>query len=563
MRFYTRPRLIAVCLAALLAAFLVALVAPLAAQQSAPDTILFNGKFFTSEAAHPYVQALAIRGERIVATGDSAKIQALAGPRTRRIDLGGRVAIPGINDAHNHLADRLAPANTVDLGLKTQDPSWPELRAALSAKVSQVAKGSIIEAVIGFQCFNDLTVARDSLDKISTDDPIFLQTLSGHAYILNRAALAKLGIREDQRDPMGGRYERSAGGRLTGVIREYAALQVDRDFVSLVGEPLALKEMYDILMQAARWGITSIQDMSDALEPGRAVSLLEKTPTPIRIRIMRMPMTTPAGRDTREGLSVPRQPAPLIAVNGTKWLLDGVPLEFTLDPRGSHRPHAGMSFDANFHDLPITFPESEMKSMLRESLANHEPLLLHVSGYQSAAHMLDAMQSMGGAKFWNGRRVRFEHGDGLFSDLIPRVKAMGIVVVQNPVHFNGGSLPGVVPMQKAQPLRSLMAAGIPVALGSDGPMNPYLNIMFAAMHQNHPSEAITREQAVVAYTLTAAYAEFAEKDKGSLEPGKLADLAVLSQDIFTVPAQALPATESVLTMVGGKTVYDAGMLKAK
>jgi predicted amidohydrolase YtcJ len=106
----------------------------------------------------------------------------------------------------------------------------------------------------------------------------------------------------------------------------------------------------------------------------------------------------------------------------------------------------------------------------------------------------------------------------------------------------------------------LLAAGIPVALGSDGPMNPYLNIMLASLHPNRPSEAITREQAVIAYTLTSAYAEFAEKDKGSLEPGKLADLAVLSQDIFTVDASDLPKTESVLTMVGGKIVYDANAI---
>ena len=217
-----------------------------------------------------------------------------------------------------------------------------------------------------------------------------------------------------------------------------------------------------------------------------------------------------------------------------------------------------------FHDLPITFPESEMKSMLRESLENNDPLLLHVSGYRSGAAMLDAMESMGGAKVWNGKRVRFEHGDGLFPDLIPRVKEMGIVVVQNPSHLNSGAiLGGGNVFQEAQPVHSLLAAGIPVALGSDGPTNPYLNIMFAVTHEDHPAEGITREQAVVAYTLTSAYAEFAEKDKGSLEPGKLADLAVLSQDIFTVPLPELPKTESVLTMVGGKSIYDAGALKAQ
>ncbi len=548
----------------LIVACLAALVAPLAAQQPAPDTILFNGKIFTSDAAHPYVQALAIRGERIVATGDSRKIQALAGPRTRRIDLGGRVVIPGINDAHNHLGDNVAPANAIDLELKTQDPAWPEIRDALSAKVAAASKGTIIQATIGPKCFHDVEITRDSLDKIAPDDPVFLGTLTGHAYIMNSAALAKVGIHEDQRDPMGGRYERSADGRLTGVVREYAALRVDRSFVGLASEATALKEMHDVLLQAAKWGMTSIQDMSDGMEPGQAVALFEKTPTPIRIRVMRMPMTTPAGRDIKEGRAVPPHPAPLITVSGTKWLLDGVPLEFTFDPRESHQHIAGPPFDAMFHDLPVTFPEGEMKSMLRESLQYNDPLLLHVSGYRSAAAMLDAMQSMGGAKVWNGKRVRFEHGDGLFPDLIPRVKEMGIVVVQNPSHLNSGAiLGGGNAFKEAQPVRSLLAAGIPVALGSDGPMNPYLNIMFAVTHPDRPSEAITREQAVVAYTLTSAYAEFAEKDKGSLEPGKLADLAVLSQDIFTIPVQALPAIESVLTMVGGKIIYDAGMLRVK
>ena len=199
--------------------------------------------------------------------------------------------------------------------------------------------------------------------------------------------------------------------------------------------------------------------------------------------------------------------------------------------------------------------------MLRESLHDHDQLLVHVSSYPPAAAMLDAMQSAGGMQIWAKQRLRFEHGDGLTPDLIPRVKEMGIVVVENPSHlaienFHTG-LRSSFEDSKVQPLRSLLAAGIPLALGSDGPVNPYLNIMFASLDPNRPSEAITREQAVIAYTLTSAYAEFAEKDKGSLEPGKLADLAVLSQDIFTAPLQDLPKTTSILTMVGGQIVYDA------
>ena len=121
----------------------------------------------------------------------------------------------------------------------------------------------------------------------------------------------------------------------------------------------------------------------------------------------------------------------------------------------------------------------------------------------------------------------------------------------------------MVAFERVQPLKSLLAAGIPLALGSDAPPNPYLDIMFASNPGNHPSEGITREQAVTAYTLTSAYAEFQEKDKGTLEPGKLADVAVLSQDIFTVPAEELPRTLSLMTLVGGRIIYQAKAANSK
>jgi len=268
-----------------------------------------------------------------------------------------------------------------------------------------------------------------------------------------------------------------------------------------------------------------------------------------------MPGTTPAGRDIQEGRPVPRSSNPLITVSGTKWVLDGTPLEGTFAPRND----PGTLEYFQLHEQ-LTFPQTELAAMLQETLRDHDQLLLHVSGSPAAAAMLSAMQSAGGAQVWASQRVRFEHGDGLTPDLIPRVKEMGIIVVRNPSHGAGPDLHGVFERIKAQPLRSLLAAGIPVAFGSDGLPNPYLNIMFASLDPNRPSEAITREQAVIAYTLTSAYAEFAEKDKGSLEPSKLADLAVLSQDIFTVDASDLPKTESVLTMVGGKIVYDGKVL---
>ena len=526
-------------------------------QQTAPDVILFNGKIFTSDAAHPYVQALAIRGERIAATGESAKIRTLAGPNTKEIDLGGRTVIPGINDAHNHLG--ISSPNRIDLELKTPDPAWPEMKAAIAAAVLKAPKGTFIYGEIAWKIFRDPAVNRYTLDQAAPNNPVILETLTNHAWILNSAALARAGIRENQPDPVGGRYERSPDGRPAGVIREYAALNVERTFSDQTSEADALAELHKTLSAAAKWGITTIQDMSNDLPPERCVALLEKLPTPIRVRVMRMPGTTPVGRDIQEGRPVPRSSNPLITVSGTKWMLDGVPLEGTFAPRNDPA-----TVDYFVLHEQLTFPTTELAAMLRESRHDHDQLLVHVSAYPAAAAMLNAMQSAGGKQVWAKQRVRFEHGDGLTPDLIPQAKELGIVVVQNPTHLAIGNLNsdlrGVFEKTQTQPLGSLLATGIPLALGSDGPMNPYLNIMLASLHPDRPSEAITREQAVIAYTLTSAYAEFAEIDKGSLEPGKLADLAVLSQDIFTVAPPELPKTESVLTIVGGKVVYDAKVL---
>jgi predicted amidohydrolase YtcJ len=205
-----------------------------------------------------------------------------------------------------------------------------------------------------------------------------------------------------------------------------------------------------------------------------------------------------------------------------------------------------------------------MEDMLRESLRRDDQLMVHIAGDRATETFLAAMEATGGREIWAKRRVRIEHGDGVLPDLVARARDLGVVVVQNPIHFTLGDMFvsrfGVDRANQLQPFRSLIDAGIPMAIGSDGPPNPYLNIMLASTYGRHPAEAISREQAVVAYTLTSAFAEFAEKDKGSLEPGKLADLAVLSQDIFKVAADDLPKTESVLTMVGGKIVYDAKVL---
>jgi predicted amidohydrolase YtcJ len=528
-------------------------------QQSPPELVLVNGNIFTSDSSHPRAEALAIRGDRIIAVGSSNDIRGLMGPQTKQIDLGGRLVVPGFNDAHIHLG--IHPADRDYLEFKSMNPSWGEVSSAIAAEVQKIPKGTIIQGDIGLEVFRGPEATRAALDKLAPDHPVILESLSGHALIVNSAALTKFGINDEQRDSVGGKYERSADGRLSGTVREYSVLQLERNLANLTSDTEGLTELRKTFLRATKFGITSMQDMSSAMSPDRAVALLEKAPTPIRIRVIRMAMTTPQSRDTAEGQSLLKtHPSPLIEVSGTKWMLDGTPIELTYAARQTQSPETLLS-DRSFSDLGLTFPHGEIKAMLQESLKNDDQLLVHVAGYPAAAAMLDAMQTTGGKRVWAGRRLRFEHGDGLFSDLVPRAKVLGIVVVENPSHFDMGLGPHL--FQRAQPLKSLLDAGIPLALGSDGPMNPFVNMMLACQHPNRPSEAITIEQAVIAYTLTSAYAEFAEKDKGSLEPGKLADLAVLSQDILQISLQDLPKTESVLTMVGGKVVYDAKILPVR
>jgi predicted amidohydrolase YtcJ len=254
-----------------------------------------------------------------------------------------------------------------------------------------------------------------------------------------------------------------------------------------------------------------------------------------------------------------------VSVSGVKWLLDGSPLERSAAMRAPYADDPRTSGQVNF-------PPEAIRAILREASRGHTQLLFHAVGDRTAETLLSAMEATGGAKFWPPQRLRIEHGDGLMPDLIARVKASGAIVVQNPTHFADGEFVarrlGPVRAAAGSPLNTLLAAGIPVVLASDGEaegpeLNPWMNLRFASEYPAKRKESLTREQAMIAYTRTAAFAEFAEDKKGTLEAGKLADLAILSQDIFNIPSKDLEKTESVMTIVGGKIIYSSGALVQK
>jgi hypothetical protein len=509
-----------------------------------------NGKIFTGNAALGSVEALAIAGERIVATGTTNQIQALTETRTRTIDLKGRVVIPGINDAHfHHIPDPRAAV----LPISHLEPSWDEIVDAIAEMSKNVPKGTWILGTHGVGVVNDPRATRIDLDKVAPNHPVHLTAFFGHGTVVNGAAMDALRIADEAPDPFGGCCERLPGSKkISGKFFGYAQWPHWQHLAQMEGKPERVSSARAMANQATRLGITSMQMMSLLPAEDYAHALYEAH-LPIRARVIRFTKPLSHARMLDENIEarMQRHFGDRVRVSGTKWLLDGTWLERRAALRSDYLDRAGWRGT-------MYMPYEGMRAMLRESVTANEQLLLHAVGDAAIEALLLALESEADETSLVPR-VRIEHGDGLRADLIPRALAMGVIVVQNPTHFSFGPY-----MRERwghqhdrQPLRSLLAAGIPLAIGSDGPINPFLNIMFASTHPERPEEAITREEAVEAYTRGSAFAESQETEKGTLEVGKLADLAVLSQDIFAVPAGDLPKTESLMTMVGGEMVYDA------
>ncbi len=512
--------------------------------------VLLNGRIYTGDPARPWVEAIALGGERILAIGTTERIRtthvearsAHSGPRV--IDLHGHLVIPGINDAHLHSPDAWHRA---ELPLNGNDPTLEQLAAALSSTVAQEPSGAWIHGPLGVDSIDNAKSLRAALDRLAPNHPVWLDNFAGHITLVNAAAQRVLGISDQQGDPPGGIYEKDSTGRFNGFLFEYARWREQAGISAAIGDSALLAEIEAFSREAAAYGVTSVQDMPIRVPSEHLAELVRRHRMPIRWRFMRFPLDGP---DTRafSGWAADR-----VTLSGTKYILDGTPIERGAAMIRPYNDRAGWSGRLNF-------APSDIASMLRAALENHDQILLHCAGDSVPRLVLKLMATQGEARAWPLLRPRMEHGDGLTPDLYRAARRYGIVVVQNPSHLTQTVL---MPKRYGRALdhmfalRSLIAAGIPVALGSDGPLNPYLNIMFAVTHPLHPEEAITRGQAVDAYTRGSAYAEFMEKDKGRLVPGMLGDLAVLSQDIFRVPVEALPATHSLLTVVGGEIVYEA------
>ena len=505
------------------------------ARRPVAELILVDGKVFTADSTHPWAEAVAIRGERIIAVGTTASVRKLASARTREVALGGRVVIPGINDAHDHVGDFPLPGEFRTSAAPTPDPTFAQVLDSVTAIGARTPAGTWIKTTIGLTILNDTGARRAALDRVAAGHPVLLWSWWGHGAVLNSAALRALHIADTAPDPLGGWYERDAAGRLTGRLDEYAEWSAVRRVYSMRPERDIIAGLKAFADSSLRMGVTTVQDMAGYFDPALTLHVLRAAKLPVRVGVIRWSIPDAHGRNEAEwNIAGGQAPALRVYLSGRKWVLDATPIEQFALMRHAYAGRPGW-----FGRLD--FPMDTIRAILSAALAPAaQQLHLHIVGDSTTELVLSAMESIAAPSAWRAKRVRFEHGDGVTGSQVARASALGIVIAQ--------PRPG-------RPLRTWLAAGIPFAYGSDGLRNPFFNMMAAVNGRGTDhAEAITREQAVTVYTRGAAYAEFTEREKGTIAPGMLADLAVLSQDIFTVPTQALPGTTSVLTVVGGRIV---------
>ena len=524
-----------------------------ACSAAGPDTIFVNGKVFTANSQAPWAQAVAVSGERITAVGDTAAIEALARGNTRRIDLAGRTLVPGFNDAHTHIT--IAPP-AVQLSLPF-DPTVDQIAEAIRGQVASVPPGGWIRGEFGQTAWGHASFNRTWLDALAPNHPVYLGAFTGHGALLNTPALAAIKFDDSTPGVEGGVIERAPSGHIDGRLEEYAQSYANQLLAELAGPEEAVRRYRQYATEARALGITSTQLLGDALRAADASKALVAADVPMRWRYYRFPIGA-NGQTIDSRPILPPQPSPLIDMRGMKWILDGTPIERLGFMRAPYSDEPTLRGRNNL-------TQARIDQFVGWAYGSEDPLAVHAFGDAAIDAYVTAVERAGRPEVWKAKRPRIEHGDMMAPDLIPRVKAMGMLVVQNPTHFTFPEIflarYGKERVGWMQPMKSLIEAGIPLAIGSDGPMSPFLNIMAATTHPANPKEAVTREQAVTAYTAGSAFAEFKEREKGQIAVGMLADLVVLSADVFSVPPSDLEKIRSELTMLGGRVVHETGVVR--
>jgi len=541
------------------------------------DLVLTNGKIVTMDESTPEAEALAVRGDRVVAIGTARAIDGFIGEDTRVIDLAGKTAIPGFIDAHAHFTG----IGQAKLGLDLMHvKTWAEILAMVKDAVAQAQPG---EWIIGrgwhqekWESTPEPNVGglpyHDELSRISPENPVLLSHASGHSSFANAKAMELAGITGTTADPPGGEIVKDARGRLVGVFRETAqwplgearnAYHEQREEGVKQAERRRVVELAD--KECLSKGVTSVHDAGSSFETIDLFrEFVEQGKLGVRLYVMvREPNDRLAERIARyriEGLGGHH-----LTVRSIKLTFDGA--------LGAH----GAWFLEPYADLPTsvglnTNTVDYTTETARLAIENNFQFCVHCIGDRANRETLDIFeQAFNTHPEKTDLRWRIEHAQHLHSDDIPRFGRLKVIASMQGIHCTSDG-PWVLKrlgekraQEGAYMWRSLMEAGAIICNGTDAPVEDVDPIpsFYASVTRRmpngelfYPEQKMTRKEALRSYTLDAAYAAFQEDILGSLAPGKLADMVVLSQDIMTVPDDRILDTEVLSTIVGGEVMYE-------
>jgi predicted amidohydrolase YtcJ len=540
-------------------------VSPLHGQQPA-DLIVVNGRIYTADAARPVVQALAVRGGRIVFAGNRVGAEALAGPGTERLDLGGRTVIPGMVDAHVHLLGLGQALRTVDLVGTT---SYDAVIARVVAHAKTAKPGEWIRGRGWDQ--NDWPVtefpSHDALSRAVPDHPVYLTRVDGHAALVNARAMAAAGLTAASQDPTGGRIIRDAAGAPTGVLIDAAMGLVGRAIPADSRDELKAATLAAIA-ETHRWGLTGVHDAGVSED---VIGLFEELARAGQYDLRNYVMV----RADEASLDRLMARGPRTALyNGRLWVRA---IKISADGALGSR---GAALLEDYSDEPgnrglVTADSGYMRRVAAKALRHGFQVNIHAIGDRANRTVLDiyadALQEVPTAD----HRFRIEHAQILSYQDIPRFAELGVIPSMQGSHQTSDMywVPNRIGWNRSQGTyawRSLLNTGVVIPNGSDFPVeavNPLISFKAFVSRSDargypaggwFPAEKTTRQEALLSMTLWPAYAAFMEDVSGSLTPGKYADFVVLDQDIMTVAEERILDTRVEMTVLGGKQVYRRG-----
>ncbi len=540
--------------------------APPSPPPTAADLVLTNGRILTMDATRPDAEAIAVRGDRIVALGTIAEMAKHRGPATEVIDLQGQLVVPGFIESHGHFAGIGESQLQLDL---METTSWQDVLAMVNAAAKKARPG---EWIVGRGWHQDKWVSRPSpavegfpthasLDAVSPDNPVLLTHASGHAAFVNGRALALSNITRATPNPGGGEILKDAGGEPTGLLRETAAsrLRVGAGDPGREERALALASA-EVLSK----GITSFHDAGASFA---TIDLMKRMVDDRRIGVRLWVMVSESNARLAALLARYRTidyGGGFLTVRAIKRQIDGA-----LGSRGAWllAPYTDKPDSVGLNTTPI----ADLEETARLAMAHDYQLCVHAIGDRANRETLDLFERAFVANpARRDPRWRVEHVQHLRAADIPRFGRLGVIASMQTIHATSDApyvLDRLGPSRAeegAYVWQKLLTTGAVVANGTDAPVervDPIANFHAAVSRRTksgavfYPDQRMSRFEALKAATLNGAYAAFQEKSRGSLTVGKLADMTVLSQDITAVPEDRILATAVVYTIVGGKVAF--------